>query len=187
MQQIFHHYSVLNLSLKRQANAADWMPDAGVPIVFPGRGKKKSQNRMKKEQTKLFFLGIRFNELFLSSINKSQSMPLWRCRMKIRCWSPLGTNPDISCVGTQECGGSCSRGNCHRRSVSVEICYPEMPLFRTPCETPEASCTVEMDFLVWVHHLSVRASRKDSLCEIMGRSVFWGMEVEPALYKLSWI
>lgn len=51
MQQIFHHYSVLNLSLKKQANAADWMPDAGVPIVFPGRGGKKAKTEWKKKRT----------------------------------------------------------------------------------------------------------------------------------------
>lgn len=145
MQQIFHHYSVFNLSLKRQANAADWMPGAGVPIVFPGRG-EKNQNRMKRKKNKLkcFFLGIQFNELFLSRINKSQSMPLWRYRMKTPCWCPLGTSPGISCMGTQECSGSFSGGSCHRRTVSVEICYPEMPLFGTPCETPEVPRTVEM-------------------------------------------
>lgn len=37
-------------------------------------------------------------------------------------------------------------------------------------------CPVDMDFLVSVHHLSVRTSRKSSLCEIMERSVFGGME-----------
>lgn len=47
------------------------MPDAGVPIVFPGREKK---NKDEKGKAKMVFLGIQFNELFLRSINMSQSM-----------------------------------------------------------------------------------------------------------------
>lgn len=74
MQQIFHHYSVFNLSLKRQTNAADWMPDAGVPIVFPGE-KKKLKNKKDekgKEQAKMVFLEF----YSMSSTNMSQSMSL---------------------------------------------------------------------------------------------------------------
>lgn len=56
MQQIFHHYSVFNLSLNKQNNAADWMADADVPIVFPGGKKKIIETR--KEQTKPFFLQL---------------------------------------------------------------------------------------------------------------------------------
>lgn len=56
----------------------------------------------------------------------------------------------------------------------------------TPWDTAQVCCTVEMDFLLSVCHLSVRTSRK-SLCEMMERNVFWGMEEEvgPALCKLS--
>lgn len=77
-------------------------------------------------------------------------MALWRCRVKMLLMSlrdqswyfiyryPRGAylwniriGPDIS--------GSFSGGNCHR-SVSVEICSPEMPPFGTPCDTPQVCC-----------------------------------------------
>lgn len=58
MQQIFHHYSIFNLSLKKQNNEAEWMTDAGVPIVFLVGKEKKNQVKWEKKKLNHFFLQL---------------------------------------------------------------------------------------------------------------------------------
>lgn len=141
------------------------------------------------------------HELFLRSTSMSQTTQLCLergftcCKEKVhsrwtlwdQSWSPV--------IGFQQHSGYFIGGACCRMSVSVEIFFfgrsdiLKPLLFGGFCEIPQMCCTVEVYFIVWVHHLSMRTSRKSYLCEVTERSTFAGMEagVWPALYKLSWI
>ena len=74
------------------------MTDADVPIVFPGGGKKKKK-RMKweKNELKCFSCNSMQHELFLSSINMSQSMPL--CLKQGFEDVTFETSPDLLYIG----------------------------------------------------------------------------------------
>lgn len=162
-------------------------------LVFPQcflAGGENFFKRMKREKNKLKCFFLEFNSMSCFWAVQTWASPWhsggtgWRC-----CGCPLGTNPDISYIGTQELGGSFSGGNCHRRSFR-DLSPWNATLWDTLWDTSRVLHCGDGFPCVSTSSFSEEIPRKSSLCEIMeSRSVFWGMEEEvgPALCKLSWI
>lgn len=99
-------FSVFNLTLKKQNSAADWMTDAGVPIVFPVGGVRRKLLSCKSIQ----------HELFLSSVVRDSFVwskdllvvARWRYTVDVT----FGTSPDLFDTGYQQNRGHFSRSTC---------------------------------------------------------------------------
>lgn len=147
------------------------MTAAGVPIVFPGGGRRR----------KLFSYKSIQHELLLSNVVRDSFVwskdllviAQWRYAVDVT----FGTSPDLFYIGYQQNRGHFSR------STRCKMTGLQWRFFTGIC------CSAEVYFLVWVHHLSVGTSRKSSLPDVTERSAFAGVEggVRPTFYKLSWI